>query len=316
MRITAQVIPLVLLILTVPACLVHQFNFFEVLFILLSLAGIRTILVFHKLAQRAKDKRIILESLTVSHYVEKIRWCLDYLNVPYEEEENSGILGLFILGRTVPALKIPGSATSIGNSPEILRYLYGEHCCDNKKADFLRPTPESLALEKKFDKLGFDYRAFAYYVIFTSPIVDTWEKEVWGLYQPGVPEWQKTILKMGSPLFRKLVTMKLNITEENGMKRWKEARKMIKEVDELLSDGRKTLLNTPEPTYLDFHFCSMASILLFPPEYGGRILDAKTYPPNETNMPQKMKEEKDFLLSTRSGKFIMDIYANYRHKKI
>ena len=89
MRITAQVIPLFLLILTLPACLVHQFNFFEVLFILLSLAGIRTILVFHKLSQRAKDKRIILESLTVSHYVEKIRWCLDYIDIPYNEEENS-----------------------------------------------------------------------------------------------------------------------------------------------------------------------------------------------------------------------------------
>ena len=87
MRITIQVLPLLLLALTLPISLLHQFSFIEVLLITVGLVGLRTVLVFLKLGQRGKDKRIILESLTVSHYVEKIRWCLDYLNIPYEEEE-------------------------------------------------------------------------------------------------------------------------------------------------------------------------------------------------------------------------------------
>jgi glutathione S-transferase len=304
------------LTLILPISLVHSFTVVEILFITVAIIGIRVVLVFHKLGQRGKDKRIILESLTVSHYVEKIRWCLDYLNISYEEEENSGILGLFTLGRTVPVLKIPGNAISIGNSPEILRYLYGEHCCEKEKEDFLQPTLERLELEKKFDKLGFNYRAFAYYVIFNSPNVDSWEKEVWGLFQPGVPEWQKFILKLCSPFFRKLVTMKLNITEENGMKRLKEARQTIEEIDEILSDGRKTLMATTEPTYLDFHFCAMVAIILRPPEYGGGIINKLTFDPDQKDIPQKMKEEKEYLMKTRSGKFVMNMYNEYRNRKL
>ena len=316
MRITIQVLPLLLLALTLPISLLHPFSFIEVLLITVSLVGLRTVLVFQKLGQRGKDKRIILESLTVSHYVEKIRWCLDYLNIPYEEEENSGILGLFILGRTVPALKIPGNAISIGNSTEILRYLYGEHCCDKEKADFLRPSLETIALEKKLDKLGFNYRAFCYYVIFNSPNVENFEKEVWGLFQPGVPEWQKAILKLCSPLFRKLVTLKLTITEENAMKKWKEARTTIEEIDELLSDGRTTLMGTPKPTYIDFHFSSMVAIILRPNEYGGGLMNKKTFDPDQKDMPQKMVEEKEYLMKTRAGKFALNMFANHRHDKI
>jgi len=316
MRITAQVLPLFLLALTLIVSLFHTYNVTEVLFSIISIIGIRVILVFYKLGQRGKDKRIILESLTVSHYVEKIRWCLDYLNISYEEEEDSGILGLFLLGRTVPVLKIPGNAVSIGNSPDILRYLYGEHCCDDEKADFLQPSTERLELEKKFDKLGFNYRAFAYYVIFNSPNVLDFEKEVWGLFQPGVPEWQKSILKICSPLFRKLVTLKLDISEENGMKRVKEARKTIDEIDELLSDGRTTLLNTEKPTFLDFHFCSMIAIILRPIEYGGGVINKKTFNPDMKDVPQKLKDEKAYLMNKRSGKFAMNLYKTYRHCKI
>ena len=31
---------------------------------------------------------------------------MDYMNIPYEEEENSGILGILTLGRSVPQLKV------------------------------------------------------------------------------------------------------------------------------------------------------------------------------------------------------------------
>ena len=122
----------------------------------------RTACVFHKLGKRQKDKRIILETISISHYVEKVfhlkiilevtksnlcwqsqiqvRWAMDYMNIPYEEEENSGILGIMALGRSVPQLKvnnmsdyfratfqIPQADLTITNSADILRYLYGCH---------------------------------------------------------------------------------------------------------------------------------------------------------------------------------------------
>ena len=218
MRITIQLLPLFLLVLTLPLSLVHPFNVIEVLIILVGLVGLRVVLNMYRMGQREKDNRIILETMSLSHYCEKIRWCLDYLNIPYVEEEDTGILGVFVMGRSVPVLKIPGKAINIGDSPDILRYLYGEHCCEKERADFLQPTPERLQLEEKFDKLGFNYRAFGYYVAFNSGITEEREKRLWGLFQPGVPEWQKVILKFFSPVFRKLVSMKLDISVENGMK--------------------------------------------------------------------------------------------------
>jgi hypothetical protein len=45
------------------------------------------------------------------------------------------------------------SNTSIGNSSDILRYLWGLNS-NSEKAKFLTPTSEALELEQKFDKMG------------------------------------------------------------------------------------------------------------------------------------------------------------------
>ena len=68
--------------------------------------------IFHR---RVNDKRMILSTLAVSHYVEKVRWCMDRLQIPYEEEKNIGILNILILGRMVSteALLLIQKPTSI-----------------------------------------------------------------------------------------------------------------------------------------------------------------------------------------------------------
>ena len=37
----------------------------------------------------------------------------------------------------------------------------------------------------------------------------------------------------------------------------------------MLSDGRKYLLSTDTPTFVDVTFACMASLMFFPPEFGG-----------------------------------------------
>jgi hypothetical protein len=39
-----------------------------------------------------------------------------------------------LTGRTVPALEVPPGLTRIGNSPRILRYLWGEYCATPARA--------------------------------------------------------------------------------------------------------------------------------------------------------------------------------------
>ena len=74
-----------------------------------------------------KVPALVLDSISVSHFVEKVRWNLDRAGIDYVENASGGTLGAFFAGRTVPRLRIRTGAvrSQIGNSPEILRYLWG-----------------------------------------------------------------------------------------------------------------------------------------------------------------------------------------------
>ena len=99
-----------------------------------------------------------------SHYVEKVRWCLDKSGIKYEEEKDIGIFWVMTTGRIVPTLKIPANDISISNSSDILRYLYGHiKGQDEQKAKFLEPSPESVELEAKLDKLAYHIRTWLYF---------------------------------------------------------------------------------------------------------------------------------------------------------
>lgn len=109
----------------------------------------------------------VLETIHASHYVEKVRWCLDYARIKYREEQDIGILGVLTTGRRVPTLRVPSKNISVSNSSDILRYVYGANYADmdEKTRRFFEPTPEAVRLEKKFDRLGEDLRRCSQSVI-------------------------------------------------------------------------------------------------------------------------------------------------------
>ncbi len=64
----------------------------------------------------------------------------------------------------------------------------------------------------------------------------------------------------------------MNLTPEAGRASLKKAKEgMLAEVDKMLSDGRRFLLNTDSPTYIDVAFASLAAVLAMPDEYGGPL---------------------------------------------
>jgi len=76
-----------------------------------------------------KVPNLELETITVSHFAEKVRWCMDRLGLEYVEKPMSGILGVLFTGRTVPLMRMRTGIvrSEIGNSAEILRYLWGRY---------------------------------------------------------------------------------------------------------------------------------------------------------------------------------------------
>ena len=109
-----------------------------------------------KLAPQPQAPALRLETIGISHIVEKARWHLDRLGVPYEEHRVGAILGILLQARSVPRLHIEAgpSHTTIGDSREILRFLWGRYSTSHpKEAAFLQPTAESLELERRIDAL-------------------------------------------------------------------------------------------------------------------------------------------------------------------
>jgi len=216
-----------------------------------------------------KVPALVLDSISASHFVEKVRWNLDRAGIEYVENASAGTLGAFFLGRTVPRLKIRTGAvrSQIGNSPEILRYLWGAYSGDpDKNAGHLEPTPDRLALEKRFDRYGVNLQVWVY-----GHILDDREVTVhmWGANSPAIAAWQRALLRGLFPLLAFLIRRSFRITPENCAKAGEHIQALLKEMDATLADDRASILGGGELNFTDLAFAAMTGLWLQPDWYGG-----------------------------------------------
>ena len=116
------------------------------------------------LSRKREDDRVILNTLPISHYVEKVRWCMDRCQIEYEEEKDIGIFGVLFTGRMVPTLRVPKHDISISNSSDILKYIYADMLTkDEEKAKFLEPSAKGKELVDQMDKMAAQLRRYLYY---------------------------------------------------------------------------------------------------------------------------------------------------------
>ncbi len=158
MRFTVRSLPAALLVFLLPWSNFYDWGMIKVLLALLSILALRIAITFYRVEnavfKQRPEYRLVLNTLSVSHYVEKVRFCMDYAGIDYEEEPDCGIMGIIFHGRTVPVLNIPSHGTSIANSHDILRYLYAIKYQDEKIRSFLEETPKAKELEEKIDEMG------------------------------------------------------------------------------------------------------------------------------------------------------------------
>jgi len=252
-------------------------------------------------------------TITYSHYVEKVRWCLDATGIEYREVPSIGILGLLLTARTVPLLVLPASRTSVGDSPRILRFLWGAYSAQLPpgRCRFLEPTPEGLALEKHFDHdLGVNVRLWSYWHLLQQPDLTLL---MWGLREPTIPKWQRTILPALFPLLAAMVRRMLGVTEPRAAAALAATKQVFAEVDARLADGRRYLMGGDEMTFVDITFASLAALALFPDGYGGRAVSVRSAPLAE--MAPAWRSEIEALRETPAGKFVERLYREERLKR-
>ncbi len=239
-----------------------------------ALAGMAVRLAVTLAGARRTSVPLRLHSISFSHYTEKVRWCLDRLGVPYEEMPNIGILGVLVTGRTVPALEVPPGLTRIGDSPRILRYLWGEFAgrLTFERTAFLEPTPATIELEQYLDRrLGNDVRVWVYARIFQRRDLTLL---TWGIEEKRIPRWQRGLLLVLAPLLRFAVKRMLRISPARAARAYERTCESFDRVDAMLADGRRYLMGQTL-TFVDITFASLAALAVLPPEYAGRSLDGR-----------------------------------------
>jgi len=277
--------------------------------LLLALAGIASRLGATRAAAARPEAALRLHTITFSHYVEKVRWCLDRLGIAYEEVPNAGILGVLLTGRTVPSLEIPPGLTRIGDSPRILRYLWGEYAgrLPAGRTDFLAPTPVALELERYFDqRLGNDVRVWVYSRIFARRDLTL---RSWGIEEPRVPGWQRALLRAGTPLLRFAVRRMLGVTPARAARALERTREAFGRVDTLLADGRRYLAGDA-PSFADITFASLAALAVLPPEYGGRAIEGRRLAIEE--LEPDWRAEVEAFRARPAGQFVLRLYREER----
>jgi glutathione S-transferase len=277
--------------------------------LLLALAGSASRLGATRSAAASPEPLPRLHTITFSHYVEKVRWCMDRLGIAYEEVPNAGILGVLLTGRTVPSLEIPPGLTRIGDSPRILRYLWGEYAgrLPAGRTDFLAPTAVALELERYFDqRLGNDVRVWVYSRIFARRDLTL---RSWGIEEPRVPGWQRALLRAGTPLLRFAVRRMLGVHPARASRALERTREAFDRVDALLADGRRYLAGDAL-SFADITFASLAALAVLPPEYAGRAIQGRRLAIEE--LEPDWRAEVEAFRARPAGQFVLRLYREER----
>ena len=237
------------------------------LFVIIALAW-RWAIVLLNIARPANEPELVLETISASHFVEKVRWCMDRLGLDYAEAVWGGTLGAFYKGRTVPRLIFrTGLVRShIGNSPEILRYLWGAYSgTHGEGARFLEPTAERLEFERRLDRYGRNLQVWVYYHVLGDPELC---KHLWGMNNPATPWWQRRLIGIVYPLQAFLISKSFRTTAEHYEQSCEHIEALLAEMDERLAGGQRSILGDDEINYTDIAFAAMSGLWLMPAEYG------------------------------------------------
>ena len=260
----------------------------------------------------AKTPELELRTISASHFVEKVRWCMDRLGLDYTESPCGGTLNAFYLGQSVPLLRFRtgGVCSSIGNSAEILRYLWGRYGAESpEKAAFLEPTPERLGLEERIDRCGADLQVWVYYHLLGHRDLTL---RAWGVDEPRIPAWQRFALKLVYPLQAVLIRRAFQISDRHHQRAVSHLDKLMGEVEQLLADGRGSILGGDEPNFSDFTYASIMGLWLQPGAYGGGQAENVKVPREDFPEPMQREIESWIERFPHNVALIEKLYSDFR----
>jgi glutathione S-transferase len=244
-----------------------------------------------------------LVAISISHYVEKVRWALDRAGIPYQEENHipgfHALPALWLTGgqhRATPIL-IDGTRV-IADSTSILQYL-----SSNYHQKWLYGAHDALALEERLDRnLGPHVRRYVYHEFFKKGL------DLVKVFSQGrLPLLERWVLPAFAPLMKNMMIMDMAVEERPAHLSMESIVTEFNYVTDLLADGRRYLCGESF-TAADLAFAALAAPVLLAPEYGA-ILPKLEDVPAESDLGKLIKH----LRETEAGKFALRLYRHERH---
>jgi glutathione S-transferase len=240
-----------------------------------------------------------LITIPISHYAEKVRWALDYLQLPYRERAHMPPFHRNATkkhgGTSVPVLVT--ADRSICDSTEILHYL---DTLQPGKLYPIEPEERALAIELEtlFDRtLGIHTRRWGYSYVLTPELV-------YPKWTQGVPFWEKLLFPIVFPKAKPTILQMMDITASSGVESYREIFRVFERVDRILADGRQYLLGD-RFSAIDLTFAALAAPTLQPPEHH--------IPPTPIDLlPMQAQTDIRNFQATNAGKFGLRLYREHR----
>lgn len=248
--------------------------------------------------------KLKLITIPVSHYSEKVRWALDYLEIPFQESPHTPPFHRQATGKyggsSTPVL-VTDLGKSFTDSTESLRYLDTLH-----PGKLYPPELEiqalTLELEQLFNQtLGPNTRRWGYSYILTPQLI----RPKWTV---GVPIWEKLLFPIIFPKMRAIIVETMKITDTSATESYLEIDRVFNRVNEVLSDGRKYLLGD-QFSAIDITFAALAAPMIQPDEH--------PIPPSSLELlPTQMQVIIQTVRATSAGAFGLRLYRENRSAKI
>ena len=248
------------------------------------------------------DKQIHrLITILISHYCEKVRWAMDYLNIDYVEENHAPPFHREYTSRyqgtTVPVLVTDKKA--LVDSHDILHYL--DSISSNKQLypQDAKSRQQVETLEELFDRrLGVATRCWAYYYAIKKPLAIA---VAWGKQAPLI---EKIKIAIAFPKIPNLLKQNYNITLEGKDSALREIREIFSIVSQKLNSGQQYLVGD-RLSAADITFAALASPVIRPqnhPVYNSQL----------SKFPTEMVEVIEELRATPAGELVLRLYREHR----
>jgi len=271
----------------------------------------RWLITLKGLIRPAKNQpEMVLSTISASHFVEKVRWCMDRLGLQYTERPAGGTLGVFLLGRTVPVLRFKTGLvySNIGNSAEILAYLWGRYAASMPAAAaFLEPSTERRELENELDQYGVRLQVWVYYHILPDRQLTL---QAWGANDPSLPRYQRLMLRSCFPVQKFLIRKAFRISPIAYAKAVEQIESLLAKTEASLGKGQKSLLGGQRINYTDMSFAALSGLWLQPDLYGGGKASGVKVELRQAPMEMQSDVQRWIDRYPRSVEFIRDVYRS------